>query len=192
MDISGTMTKGLYYVKKFINRLIDRFDVAQAGARAGVVTFSDIPHTELAIRLSDYYKRDTLKGAVNNIHFASMRTRLDLALKIASRDLFSTANGARKGVPKLLFILSDGRQMPRRIAGRTIRPWRYALPLHRMGVKIVAIGVRGILPIDVGSLQYLTRSSKRVFVFDRVQQIIWKSFIDGIATEYCSNLQGTK
>ena len=48
--------------------------------------------------------------AVDKIPLMGSTTRIDRALRMTQNEMFSSANGGRDGVPKILILLTDGTQ----------------------------------------------------------------------------------
>ena len=124
--------------KDFIKTLTASFKIQDDGPVAGVVTFSD--RAELSIKLNDFNNRD-LSGfnkAVDDIPLMSKTTRTDKALRLAKNELFTTANGAREGVPKVLIVVIDGSQTRDPSAED---PYQIADELRADGVKVLVVGI---------------------------------------------------
>ena len=49
---------------------------------------------------------NTFNKAVDDIVFMASTTRIDTALRLAQKELFSPKNGGRPGVPKILILLT--------------------------------------------------------------------------------------
>ena len=90
--------------KEFLKFFAASFGINSKGTRAGVVTFSYFG--ELSIKLSDHSDISSFNLAVDNITLMGSTARIDKALCLAQRKLFSLANGGRLGVPKLLILLT--------------------------------------------------------------------------------------
>ena len=85
------------------------------------------------------------KGEVDKLRpsFSNHQSRLDPALKLASTYLFTKQGGARDGVPKVAFVITDGRASSQQAI----------LTLREMGVKVFAVGIgRNADPVALGSL----------------------------------------
>ena len=71
-----------------------RFSISKDDAHASVVVFSDrIPHTYVSIKLVDYFTNIGFKKAVADTPLIGYRTRMDLAFKLADKQIFTTENG---------------------------------------------------------------------------------------------------
>ena len=47
---------------------------------------------------------------VNRIRNFDSNTRIDIALKLAKKEMFTEANGMRPNLPNILFLITDGSQ----------------------------------------------------------------------------------
>lgn len=185
LDNSGTMEYSFTIARKFVKKITELFKLSRKGTRASVITISGKRHTNLAIRFSDYYSTSQFAQAVDDIRVASGKTRIDLALKIASSEAFKVSNGARPGVPKLVFFVSDGRQEPDFILGyRGL--WRHSIPLHRITRNVVSIAVTGLRPIDIGALQLISRNRDNCYNPGNLSLVASNSFVHHIFNKFCS------
>ena len=78
------------------------------------MVFSDYePHTDVTIRLTDYYTRAGFRNAIDNSPHFQYRTRIDLALQLVLDDVFTKKNGEsmirnmekKKDLAVLFFLL---------------------------------------------------------------------------------------
>ncbi len=185
VDGSGTMLYAFKIAKQFITKLTDLFKLSPGGTRASVISIAGPTKTSLDIRFSDYYNNTLFTNAVNNLEFQGGKTRIDLALRIASKQAFKPENGGRPGVPKLVFFISDGRQVPRYVNGRYVNLFRESLPLYRMVTNIVSIGVLGERPVDVGALQLISKNKQNVYHPGNMEVIVSDIFVRHIFNKYC-------
>ena len=112
------------------------YGVSDQGSRAGVVTFSY--YTEHSIKLNDHTSLASFNEAVDNIALMGSTTRIDKALRMTQKDLFSIPNGGRPGVNKVLIVLTDGSQT--QDAGAE-DPGDVAEELRNAGIRVLAIGI---------------------------------------------------
>ena len=90
--------------KKFLKSVATSFVVAPEVAKVGVNSFSSP-----IIKLQDHNNISSFNDAVDNINYLDTKatSSLDLgqALRLAQQMLFTSINGGRKNVPKLLIVI---------------------------------------------------------------------------------------
>ena len=111
LDSSHSLTSDYESSKQFLMSLAKEFNIGQDNNRGGVISFSYL--ATHSIKLSDHANSASFQAAVANIGLVATTTRIDLALRLAQREMFLPRNGGRPGVPKLLILLSDGQQTQR-------------------------------------------------------------------------------
>ena len=119
--------------KEFLKFFAASFGISSKGTRAGVVTFSYFG--ELSIKLSDHSNISSFNRAVDNITLMGSTARIDKALCLAQRKLFSLANGGRLGVPKLLILLTYSSPV------QNARVGEIADELRADGINILVVGI---------------------------------------------------
>ncbi|KAK3745599.1 hypothetical protein QZH41_005840 [Actinostola sp. cb2023] len=133
MDSSGSISKDDYNKEKeFVRELANIFDISQGQARASVIIYDDNP--KLIFGFEDELDNRNVSAAIQSLEHLNGRTRIDKALAVAEK----VFTGARPTVPRLAFILTDGKQTEEFDA----KPLDVASkPLKDLGVKIYVIGV---------------------------------------------------
>lgn len=187
IDNSGTMEYAFTMARQFVKKVTHLFKLSRRGTRASVITIGDHRYTNLVIRFSDYYENDKFDWAIDNIKGAAGQTRIDAALKLASTEAFKISSGARLGVPKLIFFLSDGRQEPELPQGY-MALWKLSNPLHRITRNIISIAVTGIRPVDIGSLQIISRTRNNCYHPENLKIISSDVFARHIFNKFCRAL----
>ena len=119
--------------KEFLKFFAASFGISSKETRAGVVTFSYFG--ELSIKLSDHSDISSFNLAVDNIKLMGSTARIDKALCLAQRKLFSLANGGRLGVPKLLILLTYSSPV------QNARVGEIADELRADGINILVVGI---------------------------------------------------
>ena len=105
-------------------------------------------------------------------------TRIDEVLRLAQEELFSFSNGGRAGIPKLLILLTDGRQ--KQYAGASQRG-DIADELRADGINILAVGIgQGVNKTE---LREIAGNLQSVYISDN--KIIGPDFISVIANTIC-------
>eukprot|EP00794_Sanderia_malayensis_P005408 gene5408-6084_t len=184
IDDSGTMFYAFQIAKQFAMKIADLFKLSPDGTRVSVVNIASEKATSLYIRFSDYHNNTLFNNAVNNLPYDGRKTRIDLALDLAVKS-FKPENGGRPGVPKLVFLISDGRQEPKRIKGRYVNLFRKSMPLYRMATNIVSIGVFGNRRVDVGALQLISKNRQNVYNPGDMNVIVSDIFVKHVFNKYC-------
>ncbi|XP_035987117.1 collagen alpha-1(XIV) chain isoform X1 [Fundulus heteroclitus] len=77
------------------------------GTQVAVAQFSDDARTEFL--LSSHGNKEALLEAVQNIRYKGGNTKTGRAIKHVKESIFTPAAGARRAVPKVLVVLTDGR-----------------------------------------------------------------------------------
>uniref|UniRef100_A0A672M260 VWFA domain-containing protein n=1 Tax=Sinocyclocheilus grahami TaxID=75366 RepID=A0A672M260_SINGR len=77
------------------------------GTQVAIAQFSDDARTEF--RLSSYDKKENLLDAIQRISYKGGNTKTGRAMQHVKDSVFTAVGGARRGVPKVLVVLTDGR-----------------------------------------------------------------------------------
>ena len=131
IDVSGSVKRQFSKMLDLIKRIVDDFGISQSGTHAGAVVFSDF--ARVVIKFNDYFDVSSFKKALDVLPTPRGGTRIDIALQLAHRDLFSMKAKARDGVPKVLIMLTDGVQTP---SLYSLAPEIAVKPLHDIGVQV--------------------------------------------------------
>jgi hypothetical protein len=117
--------------KDFVKSFGKALNVEPGKSRAAVISYSTNPTVNF--RFTDYRTRTQFERLVDSIRFLGQFRRMDKALEEADKVL----NEARKDVPKVVVLLTAGRDLP---GAQDIR--QAVKPLQSRGAKvfIVAIG----------------------------------------------------
>lgn len=181
VDSSGSLRRSFGKEKDFVKILADGFGISSGdGSRAGIVTFSY--NAVLTAKLSDHKDIKDFRASVDKIPYMGYTTRIDKALKVARDELFVTSNGARAGVPKILFILTDGSQTKDKDA---VNPAGLAAELReKLGVVTFVIGIgRNVVP---GELKEIAGGiPSRMFLAKDFNELLSSVFVAGISNAYC-------
>ncbi|XP_076807221.1 collagen alpha-6(VI) chain-like isoform X3 [Clavelina lepadiformis] len=117
--------------KEWIVSFVREFEIGEYNSKIGVVQYSSGVRPE--IEVGAYENKEELIRAITRIEFAAGSTNTGSALEYVRSVAFSIRHGARKGVPKVLIILTDGNAQD--------QVTEAARSLHRVGVRVYAIGV---------------------------------------------------
>uniref|UniRef100_A0A8C6YAS9 Collagen type XIV alpha 1 chain n=1 Tax=Naja naja TaxID=35670 RepID=A0A8C6YAS9_NAJNA len=77
------------------------------GTQVAIGQFSDDTRTEF--KLNAYRSKETLLDAIQHIAYKGGNTKTGRAIKHAQQILFTLESGTRKGIPKVLVVITDGR-----------------------------------------------------------------------------------
>ncbi|KAJ7991667.1 hypothetical protein DPEC_G00286260 [Dallia pectoralis] len=94
-------------VKKWINQIVDKMDVAENKARVGLVQYSSTVKQEFS--LGQYNNKKDVKDAVKKMSYLERGTMTGQALRFLTDNSFALSNGARPGVTKVGIVFTDGR-----------------------------------------------------------------------------------
>ncbi|KAG9355562.1 hypothetical protein JZ751_000400 [Albula glossodonta] len=94
-------------VKKWINLIVDKLDVAESKAHVGLVQYSSSVRQEFP--LGRYNSRKELKDAVKKMAYMERGTMTGMALRYLLDNSFTPSQGARPGVSKVGIVFTDGR-----------------------------------------------------------------------------------
>jgi len=108
LDSSGSLTHHYSQEKQFLNSIATLFHISEKGTRASVITFSH--QAELSVKFNDFFDDRKFTSRVMGIPLMASVTRIDRALKLAQKEMFTVANGMRKNLPNILFLITDGSQ----------------------------------------------------------------------------------
>ncbi|KAM4692552.1 matrilin-4 [Rhinophrynus dorsalis] len=118
-------------VKQFVLKIVDSLDISVQGTHVGLVQYSSRVRTEFP--LNQYKSAKDIHTAVKNIQYMEKGTMTGLALKHMVEQSFSEAEGARKNVPKIGLVFTDGRSQD------DITEW--ARIAKEAGITMYAVGV---------------------------------------------------
>uniref|UniRef100_A0A672YMQ8 Collagen type XII alpha 1 chain n=1 Tax=Sphaeramia orbicularis TaxID=375764 RepID=A0A672YMQ8_9TELE len=120
------------YIRNFISATAGAFPIGEDRTRVGVVQYSNDARTEF--RLNEHLTRAAVLRAIGMLPYKGGDTMTGDALDFLLRNTFTEASGARKGFPKVLVIITDGKsQDPVEL---------YARQLRNKGVEIFVLGVQ--------------------------------------------------
>ena len=155
------------------------FGISDDGGRAGVVTFSY--YTEHSIKLNQHTDLASFNDAVDDIALMGSTTRIDKALRLTQKEMFTLANGGRPGVSKLLVVLTDGSQT--QDAGAE-DPGDVADELRKAGIRVIAVGIgKGV---NTTELAHIAGEAKNVFSAASFDELISTDFLGTVNKAGCA------
>ena len=162
MDSSGSIGPDDYNrEKQFVKELINVFTISPTAARISTIIYSDNP--KLVFDFETYQDKAGINAAIDNLEFLGNRTRIDKALALALQ-VFSRS---RPSVPRIAFVLTDGKQTedfdakPLDVAAR---------PLHELGVQVYVIGIGG--HVDLDELDLIAKRAQDLFTVDSFERLL--------------------
>ena len=177
MDASESMTEEDFEKQKnFVIKVAESFHMDPKTTQIALVTYSST--AKLHIRFRDHLNQDSFKTVVQHLPFAAGGTRFDKALKLAAEDVFTAQSGARAGVPKVMIILTDGRQSN----DLDVVPIQDAVqPLHQLSVQIHAVAIGN--QVNRVELRKLVGKEEDIFSIKDFDNLVNKS--RHLATRTC-------
>lgn len=156
VDASESMTKQDFQKEKeVIKKIAATFDVGQTKSHLGLISFSTDAH--IRVKFGDHLDLRSFQDAVDKIPFAAGGTRFDKAFGVAANGLFSANGGVRPNLPKVMIILTDGKQSADYDA---VPIERSVLPLRHLGVRIIALAIGS--QVDVSELRHMVNDPKDI------------------------------
>ncbi|XP_052001054.1 collagen alpha-1(XII) chain isoform X2 [Xyrauchen texanus] len=167
-------------VRQFVFSMIGAFDViSHEGMQVSFVQYSDEAKTEF--KLNTYHDKGMVLSALHMVNYRGGNTKTGAALKHVGEKVFTSDNGMRRTVPKVLVVVTDGR------AQDDVK--KSATKLQHSGYSVFVVGVADI---DLTELKNIGSkpSDRHVFVvndydaFDKIQDNLI-TFICETATSTC-------
>uniref|UniRef100_A0A3B4BEK0 Uncharacterized protein n=1 Tax=Periophthalmus magnuspinnatus TaxID=409849 RepID=A0A3B4BEK0_9GOBI len=107
-SIIMTVNDNFLKITRFLYSTMGSLDLIGAdGTQVAIAQFSDDARTEF--QLSSHSNKEALLEAIQKIRYKGGNTKTGRAIKHVKESIFTTEAGARKGVPKVLVVLTDGR-----------------------------------------------------------------------------------
>ncbi|KAM9339586.1 collagen alpha-1(XII) chain [Symphorus nematophorus] len=120
------------FIRNFISAAAGAFQIGEEKTRVGVVQYSSDPRVEF--NLNTHATRPALLRAVGSMPYKGGDTKTGDALDFLLKNTFTEASGARKGFPKVLVIITDGKSED--------PVESYARELRSRGVEIFVLGIQ--------------------------------------------------
>ncbi|XP_041832449.1 collagen alpha-1(XII) chain isoform X2 [Melanotaenia boesemani] len=133
VDVSSSVGRNNFkHIRSFMSATAGAFQIGEDRTRVGVVQYSDSPRTEF--NLNEHLTRPALLKAIGSLPFQGGDSRTGDALDYLLKNTFTEAAGARKGFPKALVIITDGKSSD--------PVESYAKQLRSRGVEIFVLGIQ--------------------------------------------------
>lgn len=157
VDASESMTvKDFATQKDVIKKIAATFDVGPTKSHLGLMTFSS--HAQVRVKFRDNLDMRNFQETVDKLPFAAGGTRFDKAFEEAAKNLFSPSGGVRSHLPKILVILTDGKQSADYDA---VPIEQSVLQLRHLGVRILTLAVGS--QVDMNELLQIVNEPKDIY-----------------------------
>ncbi|CAJ0965489.1 unnamed protein product, partial [Ranitomeya imitator] len=153
-------------------------EIGPDGTQVGIAQYSDDARTEF--KLNSYKSKESLLAAISRISYKGGNTKTGRAIKHVREDIFTVESGMRKGVPRVLVVITDGRSQDEAI--------KIAHEMQLEGFSIFAIGVADAdyaELVNIGSKP----SERHVFFVDNFDA--FKKIEDELITFVCETATAT-
>ena len=178
LDSSGSLRNDYGKEKDFLKVLAATFGVSDKGSRAGVITFSY--YSEHSIKMNDHTDLSSFNAAVDKIPLMGSTTRIDKSLRLTQKEMFSLANGARPGIPKVLILLTDGSQT-QDVGAED--PGDVADELRKDGINIIVVGIgQGV---NTTELVHIAGDANNAYSATSFEELIGSDFVNKIKQSGC-------
>lgn len=166
MDSSGSIGRADYdREKQFVKDLTNVFQVSSNATRVSTIIYSDFP--KLIFDFDTYSNKQSINTAIDNLEYLGNRTRIDKALALA----LTVFSKSRSSVPRIAFVLTDGKQTEDYDA----KPLDIAVrPLHDLGVQVYVIGIGSYIEQD--ELYLLARRREDVFFVSSFEILLQQTY----------------
>ena len=156
------------------------FGISKDGAHAGVVTFSsDVEHS---IKLNDHFNLNDFNKAVQGISHMKNYTRIDKALRLTQKEMFTAANGGRPDAKTIVIVLTDGSQTRQGLKDLE-DPALVARELRDIGYTVLAIGMGS--GADTNELIAITGNEDHVYSATTFEELITEEFLNRVNKGGC-------
>jgi len=127
----------------------------------GLITFNNKPTLAFDFKDSTFYNKAALLNRINQEPIEMKRlSRIDMALDMANRTLFSSQGGHRPEKPSLMIVFTDGVQAPK--GGEKFKAFvdKIIYDLEQKGVFVIVVSVSS--PTNMHVLAQIAGSSSKV------------------------------
>ncbi|XP_072558937.1 collagen alpha-1(XII) chain-like isoform X3 [Paramormyrops kingsleyae] len=160
-------------VVQFVFNTIGAFDIiSPSRMQVSIAQYSDGAQTEF--KLNSYNDKGAVLAALQLVQYRGGNTKTGIALKHISEKVFTSENGMRRNVPKVLVVITDGRSQDEVKVN--------AAKLQQAGYSVFVVGVADV---DYAELQNIGSkpSERHIFVVDDFDA--FASIQDNLVTFIC-------
>lgn len=151
--------------KDVIKKVAATFDVGETKSHLGLISFSS--NANIDVKFGDLLDLRSFQDEVDKIPFSAGGTRFDKAFGVAANGLFSPNGGVRPNLPKVLIILTDGKQSADFDA---VPVEKAVLPLRHLGVRVFVLAIGS--QIDMVELQQMVTNPKDILVVNKFDELL--------------------
>uniref|UniRef100_A0A8C1JIG0 Collagen alpha-1(XII) chain n=1 Tax=Cyprinus carpio TaxID=7962 RepID=A0A8C1JIG0_CYPCA len=163
------------FISSFIAAMADAFDLGEDKTRVGVVQYSTDTRTEF--NLNQYFKRAELLRAIDSLPYKGGNTMTGEALDYLLKNMFTETAGARKGFPRVVVVITDGKSQDP-VEG-------YAKRLKNAGVEIFTLGIK---EADEEELKKMSSTPYRTHVYTVPNFNMIKAVEKSLITQVCTSV----
>uniref|UniRef100_A0A8D0HQC1 Collagen type XII alpha 1 chain n=1 Tax=Sphenodon punctatus TaxID=8508 RepID=A0A8D0HQC1_SPHPU len=166
-------------VVKFVFNTVGAFDLVNpAGIQVSFVQYSDEAKSEF--KLNTYDDKAQALGALQNIRYRGGNTKTGKALTFIKERVLTWESGMRKGVPKVLVVVTDGRSQD--------EVKKAAMVIQHSGFSVFVVGVADV---DYHELAKIASkpSERHVFIVDDFDA--FEKIQDNLITFVCETATST-
>ncbi|CAG5866270.1 unnamed protein product [Menidia menidia] len=166
-------------VIQFVTSMTAAFDViSPAGMQVSFVQYSDDAKTEF--KLNTYHDKGIVLSALQTVRYRGGNTKTGIALKHVYEKVFTSDNGMRRSVPKMLVVVTDGRSQD------DVK--KSAEKLHHSGYSVFVVGVADVEIRELAQIGSKP-SERHVFVVDDYDA--FAKIQDNLITYICETATST-
>lgn len=182
MDSSASMLEAYSFQSQIVAKIASRYRLSSDRTRASLIIYSR--NAQIELLLKDGISQEVLQQKLSSLPFLGLDTRLDRGLYIAQLALFAKKYGARQGVPKILYVFTDGQQST--LDGSAL--FEQAQKLRQLGVQIVVLGVGGA--VDRNELEKLGNVNDKVYYPNSFYDLLTDdAMIEGMVNRTFNNIR---
>ncbi|CAN0126560.1 unnamed protein product [Lampetra planeri] len=151
-------------VMRFLGSLAGALEnIGPHGTQVAMAQFSDDARTEF--NLNVHRSRESLLDGIRNVRYKGGNTKTGRAMKHARTEMFVSESGMRRGVPKLLVVITDGRSQD--------EVTRVAKDVQHEGYSVFSIGIADADVAELTNIASRPSERHRFFVdsFDDFRKI---------------------
>ena len=100
--------KNFNSIKKMVDKTLTLFTISEKNTHVGVIVIDSVPHIELNLNTlkGNNFTQDHVVKVVDSLQFISGQTRIDLALRMARKEVFSKSRKDARKVIKIKINIS--------------------------------------------------------------------------------------
>ena len=161
----------------FVKKLARSIKVSPEGGRAAVITFSN--KARHLIKFSDHTSINSFETAVDKLKHTRGQTYINTALNLAHDEMFQEANGMRPNVPKILVVITDGRQT-RKKDDPPVHFGLLAKLFTDQNIRVIVIGVGEEKDLGLADMRKLVKDESDLHIGKDFDVLLSDSFLKDI------------